>query len=69
VTDWPRTVIAVNIGGAVIPTLLSLYLLVKNWRPMLASIRIASMLPGVFATGMIEELAGLLGPKGRNETP
>jgi uncharacterized membrane protein len=30
VTDWPRTVIAVNIGGAVIPTLLSLYLLVKN---------------------------------------
>jgi hypothetical protein len=42
---------------------------VKNWRPMLASIRIASMLPGVFATGMIEELAGLLGPKGRNETP
>ena len=31
VTDWPRTVIAINIGGAVIPTLLSLYLLVKNW--------------------------------------
>jgi uncharacterized membrane protein len=31
VTDWPRTVIAVNIGGAVIPALLSLYLLVKNW--------------------------------------
>ena len=31
VTDWPRTVIAVNIGGAVIPSLLSLYLLLKNW--------------------------------------
>ena len=31
VTDWPRTVIAVNVGGAVIPTLLSLYLLLKNW--------------------------------------
>jgi uncharacterized membrane protein len=30
VTDWPRTVIAVNIGGAVIPTLLSLYLVIKN---------------------------------------
>ena len=30
VTDWPRTVIAVNIGGAVIPILLSLYLLIKN---------------------------------------
>ena len=31
VTDWPRTVIAVNIGGAVIPSVLSLYLLLKNW--------------------------------------
>jgi len=31
VTDWPRTVIAVNVGGAVIPSLLSLYLLLKNW--------------------------------------
>ena len=30
VTDWPTTVIAVNIGGAAIPTLLSLYLLLKN---------------------------------------
>ncbi len=28
--EWPSTVIAVNVGGAVIPTLLSLYLLVKN---------------------------------------
>jgi len=31
VADWSRTVIAVNVGGAVIPTLLSLYLLLKNW--------------------------------------
>ena len=30
VEEWPRTVIAVNVGGAVIPTLLSLYLLVKT---------------------------------------
>lgn len=30
VQEWPRTVIAVNVGGAVIPTLLSLYLVVKN---------------------------------------
>jgi uncharacterized membrane protein len=30
VEEWPRTIIAVNLGGAVIPTLLSLYLLVKN---------------------------------------
>jgi uncharacterized membrane protein len=31
VADWPRTVIAVNIGGALIPSLLSLYLVLKNW--------------------------------------
>jgi len=30
VTEWPGTVIAVNLGGAVIPTFLSVYLIVKN---------------------------------------
>jgi uncharacterized membrane protein len=30
VVNWPRTVIAVNLGGAVIPTILSIYLLIKN---------------------------------------
>jgi uncharacterized membrane protein len=30
VVDWPGTVVAVNLGGAVLPGLLSLYLLVKN---------------------------------------
>jgi uncharacterized membrane protein len=30
VTEWPRTIIAVNLGGAVIPTILSIYLLIKN---------------------------------------
>jgi len=30
VVDWPGTVIAVNVGGAVIPCLVSLYLLWKN---------------------------------------
>jgi len=30
VVEWPGTVIAVNVGGAVIPTLLSLYLLIRN---------------------------------------
>jgi uncharacterized membrane protein len=35
VEQWPGTVIAVNIGGAVIPTLMSLYLLLKYrlWGP------------------------------------
>lgn len=30
VQDWPGTVIAVNVGGALIPAILSLYLLMKN---------------------------------------
>jgi uncharacterized membrane protein len=30
VVNWPGTVIAVNVGGAVIPGMLSLYLLVRN---------------------------------------
>jgi uncharacterized membrane protein len=28
--EWPATTLAINLGGAVIPTLLSLYLIVKN---------------------------------------
>lgn len=28
--EWPATVLAVNLGGAVIPTVLSLYLIVRN---------------------------------------
>jgi uncharacterized membrane protein len=30
VENWPGTLIAVNVGGAVIPTFMSIYLLVKN---------------------------------------
>jgi len=30
VVDWPATVIAVNLGGALIPTLMSFYLLARN---------------------------------------
>jgi uncharacterized membrane protein len=30
VKNWPGTIIAVNLGGAVIPTFLSIYLMVKN---------------------------------------
>jgi uncharacterized membrane protein len=44
VIDWPETVIAVNVGGAVIPGLLSLYLLVKHrlWiRGLLATLGVA----------------------------
>jgi len=41
--DWPGTIVAVNIGGAVIPTLLSLYLLIKN----------RSWLAGLIATAIV----------------
>ena len=30
VEEWPRTVIAVNVGGALIPIIVSIYLLIKN---------------------------------------
>ena len=30
VEEWPQTIIAINVGGALIPTILSIYLLVKN---------------------------------------
>jgi uncharacterized membrane protein len=30
VVQWPGTLIAVNVGGAVIPTLMSIYLLIRN---------------------------------------
>ncbi len=38
VREWPRTIVAVNLGGAVIPTLLSLYLVVKNKMYMRAAV-------------------------------
>jgi uncharacterized membrane protein len=46
VVDWPGTIIAVNIGGALIPTLMSLYLLAKNklWgRGLLATVAVAAV--------------------------
>lgn len=30
IKEWPATVLAINVGGAVIPTILSIYLIVKN---------------------------------------
>ena len=44
VVEWPGTIIAVNVGGAVIPGLLSFYLLVRNrlWaRGLLATAGVA----------------------------
>ena len=46
VTQWPGTVIAVNLGGAVIPTILSIYLIMKNrlWFHSLAGVTIAAVI-------------------------
>jgi uncharacterized membrane protein len=43
VANWPGTVVAVNVGGAVIPTLMSIFLLVRQrlW------------LKGIIATGLV----------------
>jgi uncharacterized membrane protein len=40
-TRWPGTLIAVNVGGAVIPTMLSIYLIYKNQLFSLALIGVA----------------------------
>jgi len=42
--DWPGTVLAINVGGAVIPIMLSFYLLVRYrlWLPGLAAVAIVT---------------------------
>jgi uncharacterized membrane protein len=50
VVQWPGTVIAVNVGGAVIPGLLSLYLLIKN----------QMWLNGLIATAVITAIVHML---------
>ena len=42
--DWPGTIIAINLGGAVIPIALSLYLLFKNniWLPAIIATAVVS---------------------------
>jgi uncharacterized membrane protein len=43
VQAWPGTIIAVNLGGAVIPTILSLYLMVKNNLYIRAALAVAAV--------------------------
>ncbi|MCL2384926.1 MAG: DUF1614 domain-containing protein [Alphaproteobacteria bacterium] len=57
VEDWPGTIIAVNVGGAIIPGLLSLYLLVRHRLWLLGGVgtvivaavvhQMATLVPGV----------------------
>jgi uncharacterized membrane protein len=43
--DWPGTIIAINLGGAVIPIIISLYLMAKNniWLPSIVATAVASV--------------------------
>ena len=51
VKKWPDTVVAVNLGGAIIPTVLSIYLIVKNQIYLRAAL-------GIFAvTAVVHALA------------
>ena len=51
VVDWPGTVIAVNVGGALIPTVVSLYLIIKNalWVQALVSVAVVATICHVLA--------------------
>ncbi len=44
--DWPGTVIAINVGGAVIPILLSFYLLTRYslWGPGLVAVAVVALI-------------------------
>src|SRR2546430_11102665 len=46
VMEWPRTILAINLGGAVIPTLLSAYLVVKHalYGPALIGVAVVTAL-------------------------
>ena len=50
--DWPGTVLAINVGGAVIPILLSFYLLVRNrlWGPAIIAVAIVTFFVHQMAT-------------------
>lgn len=43
VKEWPHTIIAVNLGGAVVPLMLSVYLIVKNGLYLRGAVAIAAV--------------------------
>jgi uncharacterized membrane protein len=45
VEQWPRTIVAVNVGGAVIPTLVSAYLLrrAELWLPAAVGVSVVTV--------------------------
>ncbi len=57
VKEWPRTVIAINLGGAVIPVLVSAYLILKN--DMIGRVLMAVIVVTVVVYRMARPLKGL----------
>jgi uncharacterized membrane protein len=57
VTNWPGTIVAVNVGGAVIPVLLSLYLLARYRLWLLGAVAIAIVT--VVCHGVAKPVPGL----------
>jgi uncharacterized membrane protein len=51
VRQWPGTVLAVNVGGAIIPTILSVYLLVRN------RLYVPALLGVIVVTAVVHHLA------------
>jgi uncharacterized membrane protein len=51
VEQWPGTILAVNVGGGLIPTALSLYLLAKNdlWTPAIITTAVVTLLVHLLA--------------------
>src|SRR5215470_2381644 len=57
VIEWPGTIIAVNVGGAVIPALLSLYLLARNQLWLRSLVAVASI--GVVCYALAHPVRGV----------
>ena len=57
VVDWPGTIVAVNVGGALIPALLSIYLVVANRLYFEAAI--ATAIVAVVVHGLAEPVPGV----------
>lgn len=62
VREWPATVLAVNLGGAVIPTLLSLYLIARNRLYTLSFVGIAVVAAACYALAKPEPGLGIAVP-------
>jgi uncharacterized membrane protein len=57
IVDWPGTIVAVNVGGALIPALLSIYLVVADRLYLEAAI--ATAIVAVVVHGLAEPIAGV----------